>query len=226
MPEYTRGQSRDQLRFVRINPILLYGFKTVDLAARTGITQADLTTQLGHLDATAAAAVANRLMITGANSPKPARVVRRDPTAPNSQPASTSTFIGVDSLAAATAAGWTLAKQGRGVKLTANVDGKRSVTAIAELSNGILYAFPMNRVDFDLYSATLGLVDAASITTTLERQALVTGSRTKPGRASIEAGGGVFRSFYATASQAAALAAGFNVDTSEFIEYAAAGGGT
>lgn len=224
MPEYTRGSTRDVLTFVQVNPILLYGFKTVDLAARTGIAAADLTAQLGHMDAVAADAIANRIMVTGANSPKPARVVKRDPTAPLSQPASTSTFIGYDKLATAAAAGWTLAKQARGVKLTANVDGKRSVTAIAELSNGALYAFPLNRVDFDLYNATLGLVDAASITTAQERQSLITGSRTRPGKASIEAGGGVFSTYYATASQASALAAGFNIDTSEYVEFEAPAG--
>jgi hypothetical protein len=227
MPEYTRGQLRDQLRFVPINPIFLYGWKTIDLAARTGITQQDLTTQLGHLTPVAAAAVANRIMVTGANSPKPARVVRRDPTAPVSQPSSTSTYVAYNSLAAATAAGWTLAGQGRGVKLTADVDGRRSVTAIAELSNGALYCFPMNRADFNLYGATLGLEDPATITTDAERRSLVTGSRTKPGRASIETGTGVFSSFYATDAQTAVLAAGFSIDTTERIEYqaAAAGGG-
>jgi hypothetical protein len=213
MPEYTRGSLRDVLTFVPLNTIFYYGWKTVDLAARTGISAADIKTQLGHMTALEADA--------GANSPKPARVVKRDPTAPISQPSSTSTFVAYNSLAAASAGGWSLAKAARGVRLTANVDGKRSVTAIAELSNGALYAFPLSRVDFDRAGATLGLQSAAQITTTLERAALVTGSRTKPGRCSIEDNGGVFSTYFATAAEEAAIAAGYNIDRSEFVEYGA-----
>lgn len=221
MPEYTRGSLRDQLTFVPLNAIFHYGWKTVDLAARTGISAADIKTQLGHMTAAEAEAVASRIMVTGANSPKPARVVKRDPTAPISQPQSTSTYCAFNKLAAAGTAGWSLSKPARGVRLTANVDGKRSVTAIAELSNGVLYAFPLNRVDFDLYSPTLGLQSAAQITTAAERNALVTGSRTKPGRCSIEAGGGVFATYFSTASETAAIAAGFNIEKPEFVEHPA-----
>jgi len=225
MSEYTRGQARDQLTFVAVNAKFHYGWKTVDLAARTGISAADIKTQLGHLTPSEALAVAGRIMVTGANSPKPARVTKRDLTAPISQPASTSTFLAYNKLAAATTAGGTLAKNARGVKLTANVDGKRSVTAIAELSNGLLYCFPLNRVDFDRVSAVLGLQSAAQITTAAERQSLTTGSRSKPGRVSIEDSGGIFSTFYSTDAEDAAIAAGYNVDVTEFIEYAAAGGG-
>ncbi|MGG6241858.1 hypothetical protein ACQ4N7_24810 [Nodosilinea sp. AN01ver1] len=221
MPEYTRGSLRDVLTFVPLNTIFYYGWKTVDLAARTGISLADIKTQLGHMTAVEADAGANRIMVTGANSPKPARVVKRDPTAPISQPSSTSTYVAYNKLAAASAGGWSLAKPARGVRLTANVDGKRSITAIAELSNGALYAFPLSRVDFDRAGATLGLQSAAQITTTLERSALVTGSRTKPGRCSIEDNGGVFSTYFATDAEEAAIAAGYNIDRTEFVEYGA-----
>lgn len=221
MPEYTRGSLRDVLTFVALNTRFYYGWKTVDLAARTGISAADIKTQLGHKTAAEAAAIASAIMVTGANSPKPARVVKRDPTAPISQPSSTSTYVAYNSLAASAAGGWSLSKPARGVRLTANVDGKRSVTAIAELSNGALYAFPLNRVDFDLYATTLGLQSAAQITTATERGALVTGSRTKPGRCSLEAGGGIFSTYYATAAEEAAIAAGFNIEQPEFVEYGA-----
>ncbi len=219
MPDYTRGSSRDVLSFVKTNPIFCYGWKTVDLAARTGLSSSDITTQLGHMTAAAADAVPNRIMVTGANSPKPARVVKRDITAPISSPGSTSTFIAYDKLSTAATAGWTLAKAARGVRLTANVDGRRSVTAIAELSNGALYAFPMNRADFELFKAPLGLVDAASITTDTERRSLVTGSRSRPGKVSIEQGGGMFSSYFATAAETTALTAGFNIDRPEYIEF-------
>lgn len=221
MPEYTRGSLRDVLTFVPVNPRLYYGWKTVDLAARTGIGAAEIKTQLGHMTAAEASAVASAVLVTGANSPKPARVVKRDATAPISQPSSTSTFVAYNSLATAAAGGWGLAKPARGVRLTANVDGKRSVTAIAELSNGALYCFPLNRVDFDRVSPVLGLQSAAFVTTTTERNLLVTGSRTKPGRCSIEDNGGIFATYYSTSAEAAVLAAGYNLEQPEFVEYAA-----
>ncbi|MBW4486097.1 MAG: hypothetical protein KME14_26540 [Tildeniella torsiva UHER 1998/13D] len=221
MPEYTRGSLRDVLTFVPVNPILHYGWKTVDLAARTGISSADIKAQLGHMTAAEAAAVANAILVTGANSPKPARVVKRDPTAPISQPSSTSTYVAYNKLAASAAGGWGLSKPARGVRLTANVDGKRSVTAIAELSNGGLYAFPLNRVDFDRVATVLGLQAAGQITTTTERNSLFTGTRTKPGRVSIEDGGGVFSTYYSTDAEAAAIAAGYNIEQPEYVEYAA-----
>lgn len=220
MPTYIRGTLRDVLSFVAVNPIFYYGWKTVDLGARTGISAADIKTQLGHKTAVEAQAIANSIMVTGANSPKPARVVKRDPTAPISQPSSTSTFVAYNSLAAANAGGWSLSTPGRGVRLVANVDGKRSVTAIAELSNGARYAFPLNRVDFDRVAEALGLESAATITTTAERNSLVTGSRTKPGKASIDDSGGVFTTFFSTAAESAAIAAGYSIERGEFIEHA------
>jgi len=220
MPSYTRGLPRDVLTFVPLNAVLYYGWKTIDLAARTGLSSADLTTQLGHIDSATALGNAGAILVTGANSPKPARVTKKDPTAPVSAPASTSTYIAFDKAAAATSAGWTLSTPARGVKLTANVDGKRSVTAIAELSNGALYAFPLNKADFTTYAVALGLQDATSVGTVNERNRLVTGSKTKPGVASIAAGNGLFSTYYSSAAMDTALAAGFNLESDEFVEYA------
>lgn len=220
MSEFTRGQFRDVLTFVPLNPIFHYGWKTKDLATAVGISTADLTTQLGHMTPTAAAGVANSIMVIGANSPKPARVVKRDRTAPITQVASTSTYVAYNKMAAATSAGWSMSKQGRGVRLTAATEGKRKVTAIAELSNGLLYAFPLDRVDFDRAGATLGLEAASSITTTAERQKLATGCSTKPGRCSIDNSGGTFSTFFATAALEAVVAAGYTVISDEVIVFA------
>lgn len=220
MPAYTRGQYRENLVFVPINPVLMYGWKTVDLAARTGLSTTDLTTQLGHIDAVAAQAVVGAILVTGANSPKPARVVKRDRTAPINAVASTSTFMAFDKGAAATAAGWTISTPQKGVRLSANVPSARTVTAIAELSNGVNYAFPLNQADFTRVAATLGLQDAAAMSTTLERQRLVTGSKTKPGRCSIAEGTGTFSSYFSTDAETAVLAAGYNLDHPEFVEFA------
>lgn len=220
MPAYTRGSTREILTFVKINPILMYGWKAPDLAAKLGISAGDLDINLGHMDAVTAQAVAGAILVTGANSPKPARVVKRDRTAPVNQTASTSTFISYDRAAAATADGWTLSSPARGVRLTANLPGQRSITAIAELSNGALYAFPMNQADFSLVAAELGLQDAASITTATERQRLITGARTRPGKCSKIQGTGIMSTYFATDAESAAIAAGWNIDAPEYVEFA------
>lgn len=219
MPAYTRGSTRDILTFVKINPILMYGWKAPDLAAKLGIDALDLSTDLGHMDAVAAQAVVGSILITGANSPKPARVVKRDPTAPVNQTASTSTFISFDKAAAATAKGWTLSGFARGVRLTANLPGSRSITAIAELSNGLLYAYPMNQADFTLVATPLGLKDASTVTTINERRRLATGARTYPGKCSRVQGTGVLSTYFSTDAEATAIAAGFSIDRPEKIEF-------
>jgi hypothetical protein len=220
MPAYTRGSTRDVLTFVKVNPVLLYGWKAPDLTAKLGIDAVDLDVELGHMSSTAAAAVVGAILVIGANSPKPARVVKRDKTAPVNQTASTSTFISFDRAAAATTAGWTLSSPARGVRLTANMPGNRSITAIAELSNGALYAFPMNQADFTLVGAELGLTDSSSVTTTLERQRLLTGARTRPGKCSKIVGPGMMSTYFATDSEGAAITAGWSIDRPESIQFA------
>lgn len=216
-----RGQARNEITFVRINDILLYGWKTKDLSAISGVSASDLANQLGHLTAANAAAIANRIMVTGANSPKPARVTRRNPGAATSQQGSVSTFVAFDKMAAANAGGWSGAKRGRGVNLRANVPGVRTVTAVAELSNGLLYAYPLNKDDYDLVGDSLGLQSAAQISS-LEAKKLATGCRTKPGTAAIADNGGALSTFFSTDARDSAMTAGFSILQDEFIEYTAA----
>lgn len=220
MPAYTRGSVRDNLTFVKINPILMYGWKAPDLAAKLGIDAVELDTDLGHMDAPTAQAIPGAILITGANSPKPARVVKRDRTAPINQTASTSTYISFDRSAAATAAGWTLSGFARGVSLTANLPSNRSVTAIAELSNGLLYAFSLNQADFTLVKTPLGLKDASQVTSVNERRRLATGARTYPGKCSRAEGTGTLSTYFSTDAETTAVAAGFSILRPERIEFA------
>lgn len=221
MSAYTRGRKRDQLRFVNINDIFLYGWNTVDLAAATGISAADLNLQLGHLEADAASVIVGRIMVLGANSPKPARAVKVIPGAPTTAAGSVSTYLAYNKRAAAQTAGWKIGGVQKGVRLTAPVAGKRSQTAVAELSNGLLYAFPMNQDDFTLVGSTLGLQSASQISS-LEAKKLATGmSSTRPGKASLEDSGGILSSFFSTASRDAATAAGFSIVEEERILYPA-----
>lgn len=219
MPAHIRGTRRELLRFVLINPVFCYGWKTIDLAAIAGVSAADIAA-LGHMDSTAANAVANRVMVVGANSPKPGRVTRKFPGAVTTQRGSVSTFVGFNAQVAAVGAGWTLAGFPKGVRLTAPGPSRRSITAVAELSDGTRYAFPLNQADFELVRVPLGLQNSTEITTAVERQRLATGmSSTKPGLASNEDSGGSLSTFYATASEETAAAAGFTIKTRERIAF-------
>lgn len=195
MPSYTRNKRRDVTAYVKVTPVLLYGFRTKDLSQVTGVSSGDLTA-LGHVNTLASGAIA----CFGANAPKPPRVSKRIANAPAGSQGSVSTFCAYDKLAAALSAGWSLAKDGIDVGL--RTSGK-SVTAIVEIApNGVLYAFPMNAADFASYGETLGLESAATLTNA-EMQRLVRGSTyPKPGRAikELDTGGSV-SSFYAPANK-------------------------
>lgn len=220
MPAYTRGRTRDVLTFVKVNPTFCYGWKAPDLAAAIGVSSADLVTELGHMDAVTANALTAALLVTGANSPKPHRVKKTISGAALNQAGSVSTFMAYDKAAAAAAGGWTMAKRGYGVRLTASTAPVRRVTAIAELSNGAHYAFPMDKGDFATFGGDLGLQAAEQMNTALERQFLVTGSKTKPGKCSRQVANGTFSSYYSTASKDSVVGLGYNIDSDELIEFA------
>lgn len=219
MPAYTRGRLRDVATFVPLNTVFHYGWKATDLDSALGISAVDLNVELGHMTATAAAAVVGAILVTGANSPKPHRVKKNLPTAALNAAGSVSTFVAYNSLAAATTAGWTMAQRGHGVRLTASTAPVRRITAIATLSNGVNYAFPMDKADFGTFGADLGLKAAETMNTTTERARLVTGARTKPGRCSKAVGSGSFSSFYSTDSMDSVIGLGYNIDTEELIEF-------
>lgn len=184
MPAYTRGKKRDVTTYVKANATLFYGFRTKDLSSIGGVTAADLTA-LGHV----VALPANSVSCFGANAPKPPRVTKRLTSAGPTAQGSVSTFCDYNRLSNALAAGWSLAKDGRGVGLR---NTGKTVTAVVEIgTNGVLYSFPMNQGDFALYAAELGLKSAASLTTSAEQNRLVRGSTyPKPGRAIKDLGNG------------------------------------
>lgn len=219
MPAHVRGTTRDLLKFVLLNPVLCYGWKTADLTAIPGITQAEVTA-LGHMDAVAANAVANRIMVVGANSPKPGRVTQKFANAPTTQRASVSTYVAYNARAAAAAAGWSLGAPQKGVSLKAPSPSARSISAVAQLSDGTRYVFPLNQADFNLVAVPLGLQNSTQITTETERQRLAGGmSSTRPGKASLEDSGGILATYYSTASKDTAAAAGYNIISEERIAF-------
>lgn len=198
MPAYLRGEKRDVLTYVRLGLAtsnFFYGFNTKDLDGGANVSQADLIA-IGH---TAAANLpAGAIYYLRAQSPKPGRVRKQINANPGvAQKGSVSTFYGAGSITTALAAGWKIVKRPRGVSLSNNA---RYVTAIAKLSNGVLYCFPMNKADFDTYQADLGLMSPASITTPAERLKLVQASSfPRPGRVSLAlADGSDFSSFFST----------------------------
>lgn len=220
MAVYTRGKKRNILTYVEVYTNLLYGFKTKDLSALAGVSEGDLTTQLGHLVG-AFTAPSGSIKILGANAPKPARVKKNLANAGAGAQQSVSTFCATAKYSAAMAAGWDVIKQRRGVTIRPETSTKNSVTAIATLSDTSCYCFPMNKADFSTYKAALGLQsigDFGSVTET-EIAKFVSGSSIpRPGKASIEvSGGGTFSSFYSTANKDDLATAGFNILSDEFI---------
>lgn len=220
MPAYTRGRLREVITFVALNEFLFYGWKAPDLASNLGVTSGDLVGALGHVDSVMALNTPSAILITGANSPKPARVVKRNPTAPITQSGSTSTFVAYDKMADANVAGWSLAKAARGVKLTSSTANTRACTAVATLSNGLNYCFPMNKADFTTYGAELGLQSGEQMNTAGELKRVATGTRQKPGVAAKEVGTGTFSSFFSTNKLDDITAAGYSLVRPERNEYA------
>src|SRR6056300_1499980 len=131
MPASTRGVKRDQLRFVKVNEFMYYGFKTTNLAASLGVTEADLNTDLGH--ETIETTAAGLFKCTGANSPKPARYGKKFPNAAIGQRASITTFCAYDKSAAAAAGGWSLVKRALSVSARRAPAGSRTIDCFASL---------------------------------------------------------------------------------------------
>lgn len=173
MPNYTRAQYRDQIRFVLLfsAPLnIYYNWSAKDLANLSGVSQGDLNTQLGHLETVAP----NSVVVVGATSPKPPTVKKtllRNPNA--NQQGSVSTFCAPGNLNVALVNGWKLAKARRNSKAKKTA---RTVTALATISNEMIYASPMNAADHASYANELGLIDPATITGTNERNVIVTGA--------------------------------------------------
>ncbi|UYD38980.1 hypothetical protein [Tolypothrix sp. PCC 7601] len=216
MPSYTRNVARDQLVFVACNTKILYGFKTKDLASLSGVSSSDLTA-LGHLTSSAAMGQSGKIYVVGASAPKPPRVNKKLSNAAVGTQKSISTYCAKTALGAALTAGWNISKNGHGVTLQAASASSGSLTAIATLSDGSKYCFPMNKADFDAHGAALGLEASTAITSTSEKDSLVRGSsKPKPGRVSKKtSGGGTFSSFFSTGTDVAQ--AGYNITEEEIV---------
>jgi hypothetical protein len=217
MPIYTRGKKRDNMVFVHANPVILWGYKTKDLAALSGISATDLATQLGHIKSETAQGLVGAILVVGANAPKPPRVTKKLTAGTTSSQRSVSTYCSTTTLSIALQNGWTMSKGNRGVILRAASLNRPSQTAVAKLSDGTLYAFPMNSADFKAYGTRLGLQDATTLKSDQERNSLVSGCRLpRPGKASLElSDGSTFSSFFSSNHDIGAN--GFSQMTSEIV---------
>ncbi len=188
MPEYSRGQLRDVLTFIRMpGGVLFYGFNTKDFPSipGLGVTNADMQA-LGHLDP--AAVPENGIRIIGANSPKPPRmkkVVNARPTA--NQQGNASTFCAPENVRQAEAQGWKFTTSGRSVTISNN---NRTWTMGVNLESGGMYLFPMNRVDAENYADVLGLERPSQISTAERQRAFSGASRPRPAKMKLTLGGG------------------------------------
>lgn len=223
MPPYTRGKLRDKLTYVLVTNNAYFIFKTKDLSALAGISASDITA-IGHKTAEAAASDTTKLRIVGASAPQPPRVSKKLSNAAVGTQQSVSTFCGYASLGTAQAAGWKVTKTRRSVLVRAASALSGSQTGIAQLSDGSLYCFSMNKADFDSYGATLKLKSAATEQSATELSKLVSGSSIpRPGRASVPtASGSSFSSFYSTEALGDLGAAGFSILSEELVITAAA----
>lgn len=218
MPEYLRGEKRDKVSYVRLgnaNSNVYYGFNAKDLTAESNLSESDYNA-LGHIKGDALPQ--GSLYFLRASSPKPGRavkVLRRTPTV--NQRGTASTFYGAGSARSALTAGWKLRSRPRGVTLTQN---SRTVTAIAILSNGVHYCFPLNKKDFDTYKGSLGLKSPLEITNAQERLRLVSGSSyPRPGKASKDLGNGTqFSTFFSTDSENSVRGAQFSIVSLEYVD--------
>lgn len=182
MPDYTRGKLRNKPTYVLLftTPVnIYYHWNAKDIPSLAGVSAADLTSHLGHLYTVAPEA----LVIVAASSPKPNTVrksINRNPTA--NQQGAVSTFCGTANLNTASTNGWRLASRGRVSRLR---NDARTITAIAEMSNELYYASPMNAADHAAYKQQLGLLEPNTVNSQSERNRVVTGaSRPRAGRAS------------------------------------------
>jgi hypothetical protein len=223
MPSYTRNKKRENMVFVAVNPVIRFGWKSKDLASISGISQSDLTNDLGHT-AQSSITGSGLILVVGAQAPKPARVTKKLSNASVLQQQSVSTFCAHDKLATALGKGWNLSQNRRSVTLRASNASRGSLTAIATLSDGTFYCFPMNKADFEAYSAELGLDKSTKITNENERNKLVSGSsKPRPGRASKRLDdGSSFSSFYSTGTDVAA--ADYDILSEEVILPVSTGG--
>ncbi|MDB9375753.1 hypothetical protein [Nodularia sphaerocarpa] len=213
MPSYTRGQNRRDFYYVEINPYAYFVFKPKNLAAITGVTADDILA-LGHTPPESV--FLGRFRIFGANSPKPPRVTKKIRVESVAQQKSVSTFCGYNAIASAAARGWKLTAGRQSVRLNALSEFRRSLTAIATLTDGYLYCFPMNKEDFTLFGTQLGLRLGATFTSDLDKAKMVTGSSSPyPAKVSKLLGQATFTTFCSTDRLASAIAEGFNVVSEE-----------
>jgi hypothetical protein len=228
MPPYTRGKKRNVLTYVKVNPLITYAWNAKDLSSIPGIGENDLTA-IGHQKAEGASLAAGSIVIIGASAPQPPRVTKKLSNAGALQQQSVSTFAAFDKLATMGSAGWQLSKPRKSVNFTAPNANRGTHTAIATLTGGILYAFPMNKADFDDYKTALGLESSTVITSDTERNKLVSGStKPRPGVAKRKLDdGSTFRSFFSTTKLSDVIEAGFDIISEEvLLTVAAAGGGS
>jgi hypothetical protein len=173
---------------------MFYVFATKNF---TGVSDTELQT-IGHIRIreSGAALPSGAILLLRCNAPTPPRVTLKTRDGNGNLTGNTvSTFCDSTKVRDAIEAGWRLAKPG----LSAGVGRtKKSVIAAAELSNGLLYVFPITIADYDQYAEVLDLVSSTEVNTPAERAKLIRGcSAPRPGQAKLVfPDGTTFTSFY------------------------------
>ena len=209
MPSYTRGFTREDLKFVKAHAgNIWFGFKAKDMSAVPGISAADVAA-LGWVNADGVPS--GGIGVLRANSPKPQRVKKIINRRPNAnQQGSASTYCSYSSFTAAQAAGWDLIGSARRVTISNNF---RTKTVGAKIDgSGAIYLFPLNAADATSYAATLGLVLPENISEAERDRAFSGSSRPRPakmGKVISETTGATFSTFVSYDNEDNALENGF-----------------
>lgn len=223
MPASTRGKSRDRLCMLRMNSSgLYYGFKTREFTG-TGVSDGDLNAQLGwilppsgipeFLDPVS-------LLIMRANAPKPVKVSKKitpTGTTTGTIPLSLTLFCSPEKFGVALSTGWTLAKQGRGVKFVSETSAARQMSAFVKVSattgtGDFYYGFSCDKSTFSNYGALLGLKSPSQLSATeRENKCFVGSSIPKPKRATLKLANGSISSFCGEDEIPSLVAAGWSI---------------
>ncbi|NES64138.1 MAG: hypothetical protein F6K24_02165 [Okeania sp. SIO2D1] len=210
-----RGKAKDKVYYVAATPFVMYGWKTYDLSSNSGISDTELTQDIGLVDGATITLDPTKIYVIRANAPKPARVTKRLNTTPGTEEGSVNsslsvtTFCAYNKIAVALSKGWSLAQQGRGVSIIGQDAPGRERTAFIPIGNGF-YSFPADRTTFTQHGEILGYEQPGTTASQLDKAFSGTSSP-KPGKARLKTTTGSFSSFYTESKKDALMAAGWRL---------------
>ncbi len=199
-----------------------YGFKSREFTG-TGISDSDLNSQLGWIippSTIPAFLDPNALLIVRANAPKPPRFTKKTTASGETTgtiPQSLTLFCSPEKTATARASGWTLAKNGIGVKFVGESSSTRQMTCFVKVlattgTADFYYGFSCDKGTFTNYGTILGLKSPQQLTADEREKRCFTGaSSPKPKRATLKLASGDISTFCSEEKIYDLIAAGWSI---------------